>query len=113
MNISANCERCQREIEALDDKIKSTSQQISQLQDNLIELDKEEDKAKAFERNITDNIRYRTYISEIQELEEKISQIDVEKAKEACRKFDAEYDTAEKCLAKLKSEVSPAFIFML
>ncbi|PLW41998.1 hypothetical protein PCASD_10075 [Puccinia coronata f. sp. avenae] len=104
MNISANCERCQREIEALDDKIKSTSQQISQLQDNLIELDKEEDKAKAFERNITDNIRYRTYISEIQELEEKISQIDVEKAKEACRKFDAEYDTAEKCLAKLKSE---------
>ncbi|KNZ54700.1 hypothetical protein VP01_287g3 [Puccinia sorghi] len=83
MDIGANCERCQREIDALDERIKSSTQQISHIQETLIELDKEEDKAKAFERNITDNIRYRTYIREIQELEEKINAIDVRKAKEA------------------------------
>lgn len=106
MDIGANCERCQREIDALDERIKSSTQQISHIQETLIELDKEEDKAKAFERNITDNIRYRTYIREIQELEEKINAIDVRKAKEACQKYDAEYHTAEKWLAKLKADVS-------
>jgi len=104
LDIGANCERCQREIDALDERIKSTAQQISHIQENLVELDKEEDKAKAFERNITDNIRYRTYIREIQELDEKISAIDVGKAKEACQKYDAEYHTAEKCLAELKAD---------
>ncbi|KAI9620197.1 hypothetical protein H4Q26_013764 [Puccinia striiformis f. sp. tritici PST-130] len=104
MDIGANCERCQQEIDTLDERIKSSNQHISKLQEDLIELDKEQDKVKAFERNITDNIRYRTYVCEINELSEKMNDIDVAKAQEAVHKYDAEYHTAEKCLAKLKSD---------
>ncbi|KAA1112937.1 DNA repair protein rad50 [Puccinia graminis f. sp. tritici] len=104
MDIGANSERCQREIHALVEKIKAITQQISKLQDDLQALDKEQDRAKALERNITDNIRYRNYKLEIQELEDKISRIDVGKAREACQKYDAEYHKAEKWLADLKAE---------
>ncbi|POW19155.1 hypothetical protein PSHT_04950, partial [Puccinia striiformis] len=83
MDIGANCERCQQEIDTLDERIKSANKRISKLQEDLIELDKEQDKAKAFERNITDNIRYRTYVCEINELSEKMNGIDVTKAQEA------------------------------
>jgi DNA repair protein RAD50 len=106
MDIGANSERCQREIHALVEKIKAITQQISKLQDDLQALDKEQDRAKALERNIADNIRYRNYKLEIQELEDKISRIDVGKAREACQKYDAEYHKAEKWLADLKAEVS-------
>ncbi|OAV99978.1 hypothetical protein PTTG_01420 [Puccinia triticina 1-1 BBBD Race 1] len=104
MDIAANSERCQNDIQKLNEKMKTSAQQISELQSKLNDLDKEQDQAKATERNITDNIRYRNYKLEIQQLEEKISAIDVGRAKEACQKYDAEYDKAEKLLADLKAE---------
>lgn len=104
MNIDSNYRQCQQEIDTLDNSIKVATQRMTELQESLSDLDKEASKAKAFERNVGDNIRLRAYQREIQELDLKLAELDIDSATKASKEYDESYHTARKYLTGLQAE---------
>ncbi|EGG01897.1 uncharacterized protein MELLADRAFT_49933 [Melampsora larici-populina 98AG31] len=102
--IETSMQRCQGEIDRLEQLIKQATQMLAESQQTLIDLDQESTKAKEFERNISDNIRLRAHRDEIAGLESALQELDVEGAREANRKYDEEYHKARKLQADFQAD---------
>ncbi|MBW0467450.1 hypothetical protein O181_007165 [Austropuccinia psidii MF-1] len=104
LGLEARIRRCQDDLNELDQQVKGTTEKMAAIQQMQTDIDKESAKAKAFERNISDNIRLRAYRSEIRQLEESLAELDVEGATRASRKYDEEYHKARKYQTDLQAE---------
>ncbi|CAH7665764.1 hypothetical protein PPACK8108_LOCUS49 [Phakopsora pachyrhizi] len=104
LGIERSVQECQEGISEIESRLKINTEEIANIQKTLGDLDKETSKARAFERNIGDNLRLRSYRSEIEKLEEELNRLDIEGATKASKKYDEEYHKARKYQADLQSE---------
>ncbi|KAI8453258.1 hypothetical protein BY996DRAFT_2807840 [Phakopsora pachyrhizi] len=105
LGIERSVQECQEGISEIESRLKINTEEIANIQKTLSDLDKETSKARAFERNIGDNLRLRSYRSEIEKLEEELNRLDIEGATKASKKYDEEYHKARKYQADLQSEI--------
>ncbi|TIC41726.1 hypothetical protein E3Q08_03156 [Wallemia mellicola] len=80
------------QIANLENEEQDSRQRGEQLNDNIKNYEKTVASAKESERNLSDNIRYRKLIAELEEIRDQINSYDLEETTKAKRQFDEMYD---------------------
>lgn len=80
------------QIASLENEEQDSRQRGEQLNDNIKNFEKTVASAKESERNLSDNIRYRKLVAELEEIRNQINSYDLEETTKAKRQFDEMYD---------------------
>ncbi|KAM3580226.1 DNA repair protein rad50 [Umbelopsis sp. WA50703] len=68
-------ERCYQEKQALDRRVEFIVRQNNEMSSKLADMDKRLNQAKTFERDLSDNLRYRAAVASIENLQEEIREL--------------------------------------
>lgn len=93
-------------INGYKNSIKAIQTEIETLDKEAAAINKELNESKATERNINDNIRYRSLEKEINAINSEKEGMDVEGARTASREFNNQYQRDNQKVNEMNGEVS-------
>lgn len=68
-------EKCNQEKQTLDKRVETIRQQNNDMSSKLVDIDKRLNQAKTFERDVSDNLRYRAAVASMETLQEEIREL--------------------------------------
>nr|WJN25016.1 DNA repair protein [Tranzscheliella williamsii] len=97
---------CEQTIIDLIEQTQVVHREIKEVEEKVVELEKEMNQAQATERNILDNMRYRQLERDVISIEEEINSLDLEQAQRSRKHFAEKYSEAKEEENRLNGEAS-------